>query len=225
MKHAWVILALAAACAPPKPQLKDLKSIRLSTKRQGVGPVVTAFSWDTNLVLCDSIPNLKGSIDGEEVPTFAGQFLQDRIDDSGVCQVPNFQLTSVEPGPHTLAFSDGTAKVSMTVSLLESGGAVALTPMPDDLPAGSEVAWSFTLPTALVSSWKIQFRDFFVWGEGVAPVTEARATVPSQPDPMLRTGKLSLDWRVAAVVTDCQLAQECRADVTGLAEREVRLAP
>jgi hypothetical protein len=97
--------------------------------------------------------------------------------------------------------------------------------MPDDLLAGSQVAWSFTLPTELVSSWKIQFRDFFVWAEGVAPVTEARATVPSEPDPTLRAGKLSLTWRAAAVVTDCKLAQECRADITGLAEREVFLGP
>ena len=100
MKHACVLLALVGvACAPPKPQLKDLKSIRLAAQRQGVGPVVTSFSWDTNLVPCDAIANLRGSIDGVEVPTFPGQFLQDAIDDSGVCQSPKtFSCAPSSPG-------------------------------------------------------------------------------------------------------------------------------
>ena len=218
---------LFSACEPPTPELAKLASPALTAQRRLGGPLQVILTYDTAKTGCGTIPNLRATLDGQNVNASAGLANPEAANETDRCQFPGFLIT---PDGRTttreILFTDDVTTFSMTVSTLNLGSAIPVSP-PATFTPGAVLRWDATPPAQGTSSWKVAYTPQggaeVLWGEGADLPHAFQVTVPAVTS--ATSGKVTASWIVNAAVQSCVGAKDCSVLVQGAAVLDAVVVP
>jgi len=222
------VLLFTTACEPPTPALAKLVSPVLTAQRRLSGPLQVILTYDTvKTGGCGAVPNLRATLDGQNVAASAGAYVPEATDEALRCQFPGFLITpDVRATPREILFTDGVTTMSMTVNTLNLGSAT-----PDSPPAtfrpGNTLRWLGSPPAEGTTSWKVAYTPNggaeTTWGEGTNMPDSFTVTVP--PVTVATSGLVNATWLVNATVQQCVGAASCEVVVQGNAPLNAVVVP
>ncbi len=224
---AAAVLFLSTACEPPTPALGKLISPVLTAQRRLGGALQVILTYDTAKTACGAVPNLRATLDGQNVAASAGVFNPDAKEPTERCQFPGFLFTpDTRSTPREILFTDDVTTVSMTVNTLNLGSALPDSP-PATLRSGTMLGWIGSPPDVGTSSWKVSYTPQggaeTTWGEGTNMPRSFSVTVPSVT--VATSGIVMASWVVNTAVQKCEGLSSCAVVVQGAAPLTAVVVP
>lgn len=215
------------ACNAPTPSLAKLVAPALTAQRRAGGDLQVILTYDTTKTDCGTVPNLVATFDGANVAASAGSFDPKAMTETERCQFPGFLLTPTSKADsREIVFSDGATTMSMSLSTVDVGSAIADSP-PATIRSGTSLRWLTSMPAAGTKSFKVTFTPAggaeATWLEGTTLGATQSATVP--PQTASASGDVGLTWLVNSTVLKCEGLASCEAVIQGTATYKAVVSP
>jgi hypothetical protein len=220
-------VALTPACAPPTPTLGKLSAPAITAQRRLGGQLQVILTYDTTKTPCGAVQNLRATLDGQNVAASAGAFDPEAKTETERCTFPGFLIAPENKStPRDIVFTDDVTTMTMTLSTLNLGTAIADSP-PATIRGGAMLRWLTSLPGEGTSNFKVTFTPMggaeALWLEGATLPATLNATVP--PQTASASGDIALTWLVATQVTKCDGPVSCEAVVQGVVSYKAVVSP